>query len=38
MKRGEEKKDIKFVPLTINYDAIYEGQIYPMELLGESKT
>jgi glycerol-3-phosphate O-acyltransferase len=26
------------VPVTINYDIIYEGEIYPMELLGESDT
>ena len=31
------KKDIKFIPITINYDTVYEGETFPMELLGESK-
>lgn len=32
-----KKKDIKFIPITINYDTVYEGESFPMELLGESK-
>jgi glycerol-3-phosphate O-acyltransferase len=31
------KKDIKFVPVTINYDRIIEGDQFPLDLLGESK-
>ncbi|CDW80559.1 male sterility protein [Stylonychia lemnae] len=31
-------KDLKFVPVTINYDIVYEGEQFPLELLGESKT
>jgi glycerol-3-phosphate O-acyltransferase len=31
------RKDISFVPVTINYDRVYEGQSFPMELLGEAK-
>lgn len=32
-----QKKDIKFIPITINYDTVYEGESFPLELLGESK-
>ena len=32
-----QKKDIKFVPITINYDRVYEGETFPLELLGETK-
>ena len=32
-----QKKDIKFVPITINYDRVYEGDSFPLELLGEAK-
>ena len=31
------RKDIKFIPVTLNYDIVYEGETFPMELLGESK-
>lgn len=31
------KKDIKFIPITINYDTVYEGETFPLELLGEAK-
>ena len=30
-----EKKDIKFVPVTINYDRVHDGESFPLELLGE---
>lgn len=33
----KNQKDIKFVPITINYDIVYEGESFPLELLGESK-
>ena len=26
------------VPITVNYDKVYEGQEFPYELLGEEKT
>jgi glycerol-3-phosphate O-acyltransferase len=29
--------DIKFVPITINYDAVFEGSNLPYELLGEDE-
>jgi glycerol-3-phosphate O-acyltransferase len=29
------KKDIKFVPVSINYDRVHEGEAFPLELLGE---
>lgn len=31
-----EKKDLKLVPLTINYDRVHDGESFPLELLGES--
>jgi glycerol-3-phosphate O-acyltransferase len=30
-------KDIQFVPVTINYDRIIEGDQFPLDLLGETK-
>ena len=35
---GLNKKDIKFVPISINYETVYEADTFPMELLGESKS
>ena len=32
-----ENKDIEFVPVTINYDRIIEGDQFPLDLLGETK-
>ena len=29
------QKDIKFVPVTINYDRVHDGESFPLELLGE---
>ena len=29
------QKDLKFVPITINYDRVLEGDAFPLELLGE---
>lgn len=28
-------KDIKFIPISINYDVIHEARSFPSELLGE---
>lgn len=36
-KLSKQTKDLKFVPVTINYDIVYEGESFPLELLGESK-
>ena len=30
-----ERKDVKFVPVTINYDKVHDGESFPLELLGE---
>ena len=35
---GQNKKDIKFIPISINYETVYEADTFPMELLGESKS
>jgi len=32
-----DKKDIEFIPVTINYDRIIEGDQFPLDLLGETK-
>jgi glycerol-3-phosphate O-acyltransferase len=34
--RSHEKKDITFVPITINYDRVHDGESFPLELLGEA--
>jgi glycerol-3-phosphate O-acyltransferase len=33
---GTEKKNIQFIPITINYDRVHDGESFPLELLGES--
>ena len=33
----EELEDVLLVPVTINYDKVYEGEQFPYELLGEQK-
>jgi glycerol-3-phosphate O-acyltransferase len=33
---GSNKKDVIFVPVTINYDRVIEADSFPLELLGES--
>lgn len=33
--KSKEHKDIKFVPVTINYDRVHDGESFPLELLGE---
>jgi len=33
---GTTKKDVIFVPVTINYDRVIEAEAFPLELLGES--
>jgi glycerol-3-phosphate O-acyltransferase len=33
---NSNKKDLIFVPVTINYDRVIEGEIFPLDLLGES--
>jgi len=30
--------DIKFVPITMNYDRVHEGESFPLMLLGEQKS
>ncbi len=30
--------DVKFVPITLNYDRVHEGESFPDELLGEKMT
>ena len=35
--QSAENKDIEFVPVTINYDRIIEGDQFPLDLLGETK-
>ena len=35
-KSGSGKKDLIFVPVTINYDRVVEGEIFPLDLLGET--
>ena len=32
---GTTKKDVIFVPVTINYDRVIEADSFPLELLGE---
>jgi glycerol-3-phosphate O-acyltransferase len=32
---NDGKKDIIFVPVTLNYDRVIEGDIFPLDLLGE---
>ena len=33
---GVSRKDVTFVPVTINYDRVIEADSFPLELLGES--
>ena len=36
LKAGQNiSKDIKFIPIAINYDRVHEGESFPFELLGE---
>lgn len=35
-KSGQAKKDLIFVPVTINYDRVVEGEVFPLDLLGET--
>ena len=32
---NDGKKDVMFVPVTLNYDRVIEGDIFPLDLLGE---
>ncbi len=34
-KDNLDRKDVKFVPITINYDRVHDGESFPLELLGE---
>jgi hypothetical protein len=34
---AEVNKETLFVPITINYDRIYDSESFPLELLGESR-
>lgn len=31
----QPSKDVVFVPITLNYDRVHDGESFPMELLGE---
>ncbi len=31
-----DKKDVQFVPITINYDRVHDGESFPLELLGDT--
>lgn len=35
LRNVDEVEDLVLVPVTINYDKIYEGQQFPFELLGD---
>mmetsp|Transcript_39105 Transcript_39105/g.37428 ORF Transcript_39105/g.37428 Transcript_39105/m.37428 type:complete len:194 (+) Transcript_39105:175-756(+) len=37
LRNVDELEDVLAVPITINYDKIYEGEQFPYELLGEEK-
>ena len=37
VEKGEFRKDIKFIPVSLNYDIVYEGETFPIDFLGESK-
>src|SRR5580658_3531982 len=36
LRNHEEIQDLILVPITINYDKVYEGYQFPYELLGEA--
>ncbi|TNV85444.1 hypothetical protein FGO68_gene11996 [Halteria grandinella] len=36
LQENQNKQDLIFVPVTINYDRVIEGEILPLDLLGES--
>jgi glycerol-3-phosphate O-acyltransferase len=36
LRHHEDKKDVRLVPVTINYDRVIEGEVFPLDLLGES--
>lgn len=37
LRNQEDVDDVLLVPITINYDKVYEGEQFPYELLGEEK-
>jgi glycerol-3-phosphate O-acyltransferase len=37
LRNADEIEDVILVPITINYDKVYEGEAFPYELLGEEK-
>ncbi len=37
LRNAQEVEDLVLVPVTINYDKVYEGEAFPYELLGEEK-
>ena len=37
LRSADEIEDVILVPITINYDKVYEGEAFPYELLGEEK-
>ena len=37
LRNEQEIDDVMLVPITINYDKVYESEQFPYELLGETK-
>jgi glycerol-3-phosphate O-acyltransferase len=37
LRNEKDLDDVLLVPITVNYDKIYEGEQFPYELLGEEK-
>jgi glycerol-3-phosphate O-acyltransferase len=35
LKAQGRKKELYFVPITVNYDRVVEGEVFPNDLLGE---
>jgi len=35
LKKVDHSKELVFVPITINYDRVIEGEVFPNDLLGE---
>jgi len=37
MQNSQKVSDMKLIPITINYDRVFEVETFPFELLGEKK-
>ena len=35
LRKADPSKELVFVPVTINYDRVIEGEVFPNDLLGE---